>query len=238
MSIYRLIAWLLDYPQDNSAELVNAFRDLLNQQMLPAAQYTALTGFINQYAQTPLLDLQARYEGLFDRGRAVSLHLFEHVHGESRDRGQAMVDLQAQYRAAGLDIGVRELPDYLPLYLEFLSTQGEQNAQLGLQEIAPILALLHCRLEERASPYAFLLDALLHLSGADLDVDGLRSQLAGEARDDTPEALDKVWEEEMVRFSAGEDCPANSHKPAASQRRDHLEFVSLLNAGHAAGASV
>ena len=95
MSLYRLIAWLLDYPQDNSADVMAAFRQLLNQQVLPAAQYAALQGFIDQYAQTPLLELQARYEGLFDRGRAVSLHLFEHVHGESRDRGQAMVELQA-----------------------------------------------------------------------------------------------------------------------------------------------
>src|SRR5690606_22756321 len=79
-----------------------------------------------------LVDVQARYSELFDKGRALSLLLFEHVHGESRDRGQAMVDLMAQYEAAGFAIGVRELPDYIPLYLEFLATREDLEAREGL----------------------------------------------------------------------------------------------------------
>ncbi|WP_268594516.1 nitrate reductase molybdenum cofactor assembly chaperone, partial [Escherichia coli] len=96
----------------------------------------------------------------FDRGRATSLLLFEHVHGESRDRGQAMVDLMAQYRAAGLEIDSRELPDFLPLYLEYLASRSAAQAREGLQDIAPILALLGARLQQRESPYAVLFDLL------------------------------------------------------------------------------
>ena len=77
------------------------------------------------------MDLQSNYDGLFERGRALSLHLFEHIHGESRDRGQAMVDLQQQYHTAGLDIGVKELPDYLPLYLEFYLPKAKRMRALG-----------------------------------------------------------------------------------------------------------
>lgn len=236
MNFCKLISFLLDYPQDNSPALVQSLREVLEECHLPGEQTTALAEFIGQYSRTPLLDLQTLYEGLFDRGRAVSLHLFEHLHGESRDRGQAMVDLQQQYRAAGLEIGVRELPDYLPLYLEFLATQGEENACLGLQEIAPILAVLACRLDERKSPYAVLMHSLLTVSGAAVDMPGLRAQLAGGARDDTPEALDKVWEEEVVRFTAGaEVCTGNLHKPTAAQSREHQEFLSLNTAAHSSG---
>ncbi len=99
--------------------------------------------------------MQARYDGLFERGRSVSLLLFEHVHGESRDRGQAMVDLLDRYTQAGLEIDVTELPDYLPLYLEYLSPLPDaESARAGLAEVAHILALLALRLEERGSGYA------------------------------------------------------------------------------------
>jgi nitrate reductase molybdenum cofactor assembly chaperone len=90
-------------------------------------------------AQDPL-DAQAAYSELFDRGRATSLLLFEHVHGESRDRGQAMVDLMAQYERHGLLLDSRELPDHLPLYLEYLAQLPEEEALGGLQDVAPILA--------------------------------------------------------------------------------------------------
>ena len=79
---------------------------------------------IDQMAALGELEAQAKYDSLFERGRSLSLWLFEHVHGESRDRGQAMVDLMAQYDMAGFEINAKELPDYLPMYLEFLSHQA------------------------------------------------------------------------------------------------------------------
>jgi nitrate reductase molybdenum cofactor assembly chaperone NarJ/NarW len=146
MKSLRLVSLLLEYP---TAELVQARGELcaLAENMnLKAKQRAALRAFIDQRTAGDLMDWQSLYDGLFERGRSLSLLLFEHVHGESRDRGQAMVDLMAQYQQAGLEIDANELPDYLPLYLEFLSTQGPESARAGLQEIEHILALLAARL--------------------------------------------------------------------------------------------
>ena len=139
------------------------------------------------------------------------------MHGESRDRGQAMVDLLAQYRADGLELDSKELPDYLPLYLEYLACKTAEDARQGLEDIAPILALLAARLVERQSPYADLFSALLALSGTAIQPDALRPQVAQEARDDTPAALDAVWEEEQVKFLGEQGCA--SAQQAAHQRR-------------------
>jgi nitrate reductase delta subunit len=176
-----------------------------------------LIHFIGDFCARPLLDRQADYCELFDRGRATSLLLFEHVHGESRDRGQAMVDLMEQYRVAGLEIDSRELPDFLPLYLEYLATRSLDEVRGGLQDIAPILALLGARLQQRQSSYAVLFDLLLALSGTDVQAQTLESQVAKEARDDTPQALDAVWEEEQVKFLGEQSCA--SAQQGAHQRR-------------------
>lgn len=136
-----------------------------------------------------------------------------------------MVDLLAHYRQAGLELGVRELPDYLPLYLEFAATQ-DGEATGWLQDIAPVLALLTARLQERDSDYALLTGALLELSGASVELSPLRDEVAREARDDTPEALDRLWEDEAVSFAAAHttdarsSCPTGRHRPTATQRRD------------------
>lgn len=219
----KVIARLLDYPEqalfDHQQALVEALEPASELDLHHSAQ---LILFIRRFCARPLLDVQAEYCELFDRGRATSLLLFEHVHGESRDRGQAMVDLMAQYREAGLEIDSRELPDFLPLYLEYLASRSKEQAVGGLQDIAPILALLGARLQQRESPYAVLFDLLLALSGSEVQAQTLASQVAKEARDDTPQALDAVWEEEQVRFisqgSLGEEGCASAQQ-AAHQRR-------------------
>lgn len=135
----KVIARLLDYPEqvlfDHQQALIEALEPASELDLHHSAQ---LILFICRLCARPLLDVQADYCELFDRGRATSLLLFEHVHGESRDRGQAMVDLMAQYRAAGLEIDSRELPDFLPLYLEYLASRSAAQAREGLQDIAPI----------------------------------------------------------------------------------------------------
>ena len=93
------------------------------EKLLPASVRRQLKLLIDEIATGDLYDLQERYVLLFDRTRSLSLHLFEHVHGESRDRGQAMIDLKAQYEKNGLAISASELPDFVPLFLEFLSTR-------------------------------------------------------------------------------------------------------------------
>lgn len=218
MITLRMLSRLLDYPDEalfaHHSELIAAL-DAAEELDLP--QRAGLEQFIQQLCARPLLDVQADYCALFDRGRATSLLLFEHVHGESRDRGQAMVDLLAHYRAAGLELDSRELPDYLPLYLEYLACQSDEAARQGLEDIVPILALLAARLEARQSPYADLFTLLLTLAGSATDPAALRPQVAKEARDDTPAALDAVWEEEQIKFLGEQGCV--SAQQAMHQRR-------------------
>ncbi len=118
---------------------------------------------------------------LFDRGRRTALHLFEHVHGDSRDRGPAMVDLAQTYDRAGLQLVPGELPDYLPVVLEFASTQPPAQAREFLRETAHIVQAIFSALLERGSPYASVLAAVLDLAGERAQkVDGRRR--AGDRR--------------------------------------------------------
>lgn len=223
MKILQLLSLLLDYPETDLAPHEGELLDVVSASNLSGEHRAAVEDFVRCRCMADLMDWQVAYDGLFERGRSLSLHLFEHVLGESRDRGQAMVDLMNQYQQAGLAIDALELPDYLPLYLEFLSTQGEENGRLGLAEVSHILALLTCRLQKRDSHYHVLTHALLSLSGVQVDLDSVREQIAEEKRDDTKEALDKVWEEEAVTFgpeSGADACGSSVNKPSEGQRRD------------------
>ena len=239
MQVLQVISLLLDYPKPELIEARAELEGLIEQSTMAANDKAALLEFLHSRCEMRLMDWQSEYDSLFERGRALSLLLFEHVHGESRDRGQAMVDLNNQYKQAGLELGVKELPDYIPLYLEFLSTQGDDNARLGLEEVAHILALLTARLEQRGSNYSLLFEVLLHASGIDIDLDDVRRQIADEKRDDTAKALDKVWEEEAVTFTGTDQtqgCPTAQHRPSESQRRDQfvpLNTDELLQSGNA-----
>ena len=211
-----VIARVLDYPCTDLQEAADAMVCVIRDEgRIPAEQRQSLMDFIRRLRDTELLDIQADYVETFDRGRAVSLLLFEHVHGESRARGQAMVDLLAQYHNAGLELDARELPDYFPLYLQFLATCDEEAAASGLGDVHPILALISARLQERHSNYHLLFDALLSMIGIEADMPTLRKSVAKEARDDTPAAMDKVWEEEMVTFieDQGQTCSHASSPP-------------------------
>lgn len=213
-----VISRLLEYPDaalwQHQQELFDA---LASGDNLSKADGQQVGNFLRDLTSQDLLDAQATYSELFDRGRATSLLLFEHVHGESRDRGQAMVDLLAQYERHGLQLDSRELPDHLPLYLEYLAQLPTAEAIGGLQDIAPILALLQARLQQRESHYASLFDALLTLTKTEVDNAQVAEKIAGEARDDTPQALDAVWEEEQVKFFAEQGC--NDSDITAHQRR-------------------
>ena len=233
----KVISRLLDYPTEvlwqHRDELIEA---LEQANELPFTQAIQLMMFVREYLNEDLLDMQAQYCELFDRGRATSLLLFEHVHGESRDRGQAMVDLMAQYQQQGLALNSRELPDYLPIYLEYLTILVPEQTREGLQDIAPILALLGERLKQRQSRFGLLFDLLLSLSDSAIETSQLHGQVAAEARDDTPEALDAVWEEEQVTFFANEES-CNSEVTAHQQRFANAVVPQYLNldAGHNAG---
>ncbi|MBA2779696.1 nitrate reductase molybdenum cofactor assembly chaperone [Billgrantia kenyensis] len=235
MRSLRVLARLLDYPTEALQGAVDELIEALYvERRLPAALRGDLMSWCQRISEADLLELQSEYVALFDKGRAHSLLLFEHVHGESRDRGQAMVDLIDEYKAAGFELDARELPDYLPLFLEYLSTRSDEEIGRWLGEIRHILALLTARLEERGADQALVTRALLALIGAEEDVEAQREAVLGEKRDDTPEALDEVWEEEAVRFSAksDEDCAlqsAEGRRLAERKRQTQGEAIRILD---------
>lgn len=163
-----------------------------------------------QLAQGDLYDLEESYVMLFDRSRTLSLNLFEHVHGESRDRGGAMVSLIETYRGGGFEPATSELPDHLPVLLEFLSTRLFAEAQDILSDAAHIFDALSTRLARRESDYAHAFAALLQLSGKAADEEAVAGILA-EPDDDPTDltALDAVWEETEVIFGPDPNagCP-------------------------------
>ena len=218
MKLLKLISTLLDYPDDalweHREELVAALAEV----ELSEPRRMALQGFVGILLEQESLTSQDAWLATFDRGRAMSLLLFEHIHGESRDRGQAMANLLEAYRRAGLELTARELPDYLPLLLEFLSTRAESEVRLWLVYINHIVGMLAARAAERNSPYAVLFEILVELAEDEVDMETLRHRASEEPRDDTPEAMDRLWEEEAVRFgsSAPDTSGAPSCRPAAA----------------------
>jgi len=217
MLTFKVLAALLVYPEQELIESLEEMAALLEaEDALPKAERHALEGLMADLGASDLTDAQARYVALFDHTRRLSLHLYEHSHGESRDRGQAMVNLLNHYRAKGLDLGTSDLPDFLPLFLEFLSTQpaGEGRALLG--QAIPVVALLRARLEQCHAPYAAAFRAIEALAAERADEAAIRKTVAGEVRDDTPEALDRAWEEAPVTFgnepaaAEGSSCSAAS----------------------------
>ncbi|MFC0820378.1 nitrate reductase molybdenum cofactor assembly chaperone [Moraxella marmotae] len=218
--LLKVISLLLDYPDDAlfDGEHLHACREIVMKSVLISPEVRQeIAEFIDELASLGNIDAQSRYDGLFERGRNLSLWLFEHVHGESRDRGQAMVDLMAQYEAAGFEIGVKELPDYLPMYLEFLAYQATQTdddiaIRLEIADIKHILILLAARLADKNSHYVCLFKALLQIAGQPLSViDDELSKMGKVIDDTTPAAIDAEWEEEVVNFMANNDeqCPSS-----------------------------
>jgi nitrate reductase delta subunit len=202
---FKVLSALLSYP---TAELQQAAGELaaaLDADGLVTGHVrAALQRLIDDIAGGDLYDLQERYTLLFDRTRSLSLHLFEHVHGESRDRGQAMIDLKAMYEQAGLDISASELPDFLPLFLEYLSTLPVNDACATLGQPTHILTALAERLRKRKSPYEAVLRALAALAAAKPKPEDV-AILMQEPDPDPLDlaALDAAWEDEPVTFGPG-----------------------------------
>ena len=212
MKTFKALSALLTYPGRELQEAVPAIRTVLGEELLSSASVSALEPLLVSLESGDIYDLQERYVLLFDRSRTLSLNLFEHIHGESRDRGGAMVDLIETYRAGGFDLAGAELPDHLPVLLEFLSTRPLGEAREILADAGHILVALAERLARRESDYAAVLEALVAVSGADSTTGEAQALLS--QQDDDPEdlaALDAVWEEAQVTFgpdpSAG--CPVS-----------------------------
>ena len=185
----RVLGRLLGYPDAELRGNLTALREALRSERALSPQRLAeLDALINSIAQSAPLEAEALYVELFDRGRATSLHLFEHVHGDSRDRGSAMIDLAQTYEKAGLYLAEGEMPDFLPVVLEFTSTQPPREAREFLAEMAHIFNAIFTALQQRGSAYACVLGALLELAG----------EKAQPVQIATEEPIDTVWQEPVV----------------------------------------
>jgi len=208
MSDLVLLARLLEYPEDDGllAHLDEAGA-LLEAGSLSGRSREGLGAFLSWMRETDSLVVQESYVEQVDRNRRGSLHLFEHIHGESRDRGGAMIDLQEFYAQRGAPLAEGELPDFLPVILEFAAGAPEREAKEFLAELAPVVARLVAEHARRGSLWAPVLEAVLEVCGGSVD-DARKVPLAHDAE---PE-LDELWEEPMVEF-AGECAPTGGETP-------------------------
>lgn len=231
----KIISLLLSYPTPELQLGGEELKEALAGERLSPGIRRLLDSLVDYVCDCDLYEAQERYVHLFDRTRSLSLHLFEHVHGESRDRGQAMVDLMKMYDDNGFVVDARELPDYLPLFLEFLSTRSPEEIHDLLTQTGHITAAIGERLRKRQSPYANAFAALLHVVNAKPD-QSLVGELLRQEEDDPNDlaALDRIWEEEAVTFggNAGENAcgpdrlrmqmRAAQRKPGSPSNPSHL----------------
>ena len=207
----KALSLILSYPtRELQAAMPEIGGVLAADSRLTAAARRDLRPLVEALGVRDIYDLEEQYVMLFDRSRTLSLNLFEHVHGESRDRGGAMVSLLETYRAGGFDPVTSELPDHLPVLLEFLSMRPFAEVQETLADAAHIFEALSARLVRRESPYAPAFAALLQLSGVKADREAVAELLdQPEVDPNDLEALDEVWEESEVRFGPDPNagCP-------------------------------
>lgn len=203
MQTLRTLAALLAYPSADLQAHAGELRDALAaEQLLSPGERRRLEPMLRRLESEDLLDLQAAYSELFDRSRSLSLHLFEHVHGDNRERGQAMIDLGRQYMESGFFLEASELPDFVPVFLEYASCLPQDEARETLAQPAHVFAALAERLGKRGSDYAAIFRALVALAGAAPDAEAL-AEIDRNTPEDDPAKIDEEWEEAPVSFSAG-----------------------------------
>jgi nitrate reductase molybdenum cofactor assembly chaperone NarJ/NarW len=235
----RALSALIGYPgaelRAHLGELKAALHDAA---ALPAARLAELDALIDRLRRGRGFDAESAYVEVFDRGRGTALHLFEHVHGDSRERGPAMIDLIRTYEAAGLRFGEGELPDHLSVVLEYASTQPPAQARAFLREFAHILQAIFSALLRRESPYASVLAALLDLAGEKAPAvklpsppEGVESTQGGPAPTDEP-TLDEEWQEPLAFGGCSTQGQASPGQPQPIQivRRPAATSSSLTGA--------
>jgi len=215
MKTFKAIGLLMSYPRPEWLAHLDDFKALLIEEgFLPKKHLKALLGYIDELKAADIFSLQEDYVSTFDRGRSHCLHLFEHIHGESRDRGQAMVNLSGAYEEKGFFIDQSELPDYIPLFLEFISLCPIDEAIALLGEPIDIIATIGTRLHKRGSSFALLFDALVALSRVKPDQEKIQEVMAQAPEDDSLEALDKEWEEAAAFAGQPDQAGCGSCKTA------------------------
>lgn len=215
----RTLSWLLRYPGPELRAHLGELRDALHaERALGRARLAELDRLLDHLRALPALQAEAEYVELFDRGRRTALHLFEHVHGDSRDRGAALVDLARSYESAGVVLAAGELPDWLPVVLEFASTQPPAAARDFLRETAHIVRVIFSALLERGSPYAAVLAAVLDLAGEKAE----RVELPAEP------SIDETWAEP----AAFDGCSKAGQAAPGGEQPIHLVKRAAATGGH------
>jgi len=209
MRTLKALAALLSYPEPVMLEALPDIRAIVDaEKRLGRDDRARLGALMDELSAADPLDAQERYVELFDRGRATSLHLFEHVHGEARDRGQAMVDLNALYARHGLAIAANELPDYLPAVLEYLSMRPLEEVREMLRDCAHVLRAVGVALAGHGSRYSAVFGALLTVAeepAFDFQPKPRETRVA-----DAP-GIDDEWVDAPVMFGPG--CTDAKPKP-------------------------
>lgn len=221
---FKVLSILLHYPESYwtsaTSELIACLKKeaALNEKMI-----AQLESFAQRFNTEDLMDLQLEYVALFDQNRNVSLHLFEHIHGESRDRGQAMVDLMSVYEQNGLAIDAKELPDYLPLFLEFLSMISTDEALVLLTDCIHIIEKIASALAEYGSGYTAVFNGILTL--AKKPALTWKSQIQTHYDPMAAERLDQEWAEEEVRFLANNT--ADNKKSGCGEKAYYVDVANI-----------
>lgn len=204
---YKILSLLLSYPTRELQDFLGEVNgELKDENLLPEQAIQQIKQFTDYFKKQDITDWQAHYVQLFDYSRAASLHLFEHVQGDSKDRGQAMVDLISFYRENGLEIATHELPDHLPVFLEFLATLDTQQAATLLAEPINVIARIFEKLHEKDNMYQHVLSAIMELPAKNPERDTVNKII----RSQKPMDLDEEYEEKPVSFGGNNDC-TNCH---------------------------
>ncbi len=177
---------------------------LREDSLLQEDKISGLIEFCNRFSEYDLINWQEEYVQLFDYSRSVSLHIFEHIKGDSRDRGQAMVNLMEFYKVRGMQLTTKELPDYIPAFLEFLSTLTPEKAAELLGETVHVMDRINEALNESGNTYSSIFKAIISLSAKKPDKAITQEMIKNEK----PLDLDAEYEEEPVTFGGGA-CNAN-----------------------------
>jgi nitrate reductase delta subunit len=197
----RALAALLSYPSEELKANIGEVAAAIDEEAsLGRSDRRRLSALFDRFAGEDLLDLQSTYSELFDRSRSLSLHLFEHVHGDSRERGQAMIDLGQQYMESGFFLEGGELPDFVPVFLEYASCLQPQEATEMLAQPAHVFAALAERLDKRGFDYGAIFHALVALAKTRIDSDARAVVDQNTPAEDAAD-IDSEWEEAPVSFN-------------------------------------
>ena len=219
MRTLKILGFLLTYPEQDHVLAAAECADILaSEKWLSDARLKKLLPALEMFQQKNLLDLQEDYVALFDRTPSLSLHLFEHIHGDSRDRGQALVDLLKVYEDAGLYIGTEEMPDYLPLFTEYAATLPPAEASETMGSLVNILSSLAERLRNRESFYADIIDAVIETANRSPDPKAVEEYLkksSGKALG--LDEMDKEWAEQFAFDNTAQTTGIDSGCPKAEE---------------------